>query len=230
VGGQVQHHFLRGGPSLLRGPLDRGSAVSPRLRPVLVSRGRRPRRYSFWAADALLADHLVQPDTAWLTGLLPDLVANYEAWQKTRRDPNGLFWQVDGQDGMEVSVGGTGYRATINSYLFGDALAIARIADMTGRKELVERFWGEAARIKTLVLDSLWDEGAEFFKVRPRGTNAALVTVRELHGFTPWYFNLSDARFALFEGQKWLLWYNGRHGGLEQIGVVFHEGLDLGFP
>jgi predicted GH43/DUF377 family glycosyl hydrolase len=35
--------------------------------------------------------------------------------------------------------------------------------------------------------------------------------------------------FALFDGNKWLLWYNGRHGSLEQIGVVFHQGEDLGF-
>jgi predicted GH43/DUF377 family glycosyl hydrolase len=34
---------------------------------------------------------------------------------------------------------------------------------------------------------------------------------------------------AVFDGQKWLLWYNGRHGGLEQIGVAIHEGVDLGF-
>ena len=36
--------------------------------------------------------------------------------------------------------------------------------------------------------------------------------------------------YAIFDGQKWLLWYNGRHGSLEQIGVVLHEGEDLGFP
>ena len=34
---------------------------------------------------------------------------------------------------------------------------------------------------------------------------------------------------AIFDGEKWLLWYNGRHGGVEQIGVVTHQGHDLGF-
>ena len=34
---------------------------------------------------------------------------------------------------------------------------------------------------------------------------------------------------ALFDGQCWLLWYNGRHGHLEQIGVALHEGEDLSF-
>lgn len=35
---------------------------------------------------------------------------------------------------------------------------------------------------------------------------------------------------AVFDGEKWLLWYNGRHGGLEQIGLATHKGEDLGFP
>jgi predicted GH43/DUF377 family glycosyl hydrolase len=35
--------------------------------------------------------------------------------------------------------------------------------------------------------------------------------------------------FVLPDGQRWLLWYNGRKGGVEQIGLAIHEGLDLGF-
>jgi predicted GH43/DUF377 family glycosyl hydrolase len=35
--------------------------------------------------------------------------------------------------------------------------------------------------------------------------------------------------FAIVDGKRWLLWYNGRRGGLEQIGVATHEGQDLGF-
>lgn len=35
--------------------------------------------------------------------------------------------------------------------------------------------------------------------------------------------------FAVFDGRRWLLWYNGRQGGVEQIGVAIHEGEDLGF-
>ncbi len=36
--------------------------------------------------------------------------------------------------------------------------------------------------------------------------------------------------YASFDGRQWLLWYNGRRQGLEQIGVVIREGEDLGFP
>jgi len=35
--------------------------------------------------------------------------------------------------------------------------------------------------------------------------------------------------YAIFDGKQWLLWYNGRHGGVEQIGAAIHQGRDLGF-
>jgi predicted GH43/DUF377 family glycosyl hydrolase len=35
--------------------------------------------------------------------------------------------------------------------------------------------------------------------------------------------------YAIFDGKRWLLWYNGRKGGVEQIGLALHEGDDLGF-
>ena len=35
--------------------------------------------------------------------------------------------------------------------------------------------------------------------------------------------------YAIFDGTKWLLWYNGRNGSVEQIGMATHEGYDLGF-
>ena len=44
-----------------------------------------------------------------------------------------------------------------------------------------------------------------------------------------WDKNACYKPFAILDGDKWILWYNGR-GMLEQIGVVFHDGKDLGFP
>ena len=35
--------------------------------------------------------------------------------------------------------------------------------------------------------------------------------------------------YAIFDGRQWLLWYNGRHGHVEQIGVALHPGAELGF-
>ena len=101
-------------------------------------KGGNVRNYSFWAADSLWARYLVDGDDRLIKVLLPDLIANYEAWEKQRRDSNGLFWQHDGLDGMEVSIGGDGYRATINSYMYGEALAIAKMADHCGQRAVAE--------------------------------------------------------------------------------------------
>jgi hypothetical protein len=158
-------------------------------------KGGEPRRYSFWAADAMWARYLVSQNAALVTELLPDLVKNYEAWEKSRLDPNGLFWQIDDRDGMEYSIGGSGYRPTINSYMYGDARAIASIAELAGEHDLARTYRAKAAKIKKLVQSKLWDREAEFFKTLPRDRDARLVDVREEVGFVPWYFNLPDAGY-----------------------------------
>ena len=48
-------------------------------------------------------------------------------------------------------------------------------------------------------------------------------------GVGRWDHDACYKPFAIFDGTQWLLWYNGRHGHLEQIGVVLHPGKDLGF-
>jgi predicted GH43/DUF377 family glycosyl hydrolase len=35
--------------------------------------------------------------------------------------------------------------------------------------------------------------------------------------------------YAIYDGKRWLLWYNGRKGGVEQIGLALHPGEELGF-
>ena len=157
-------------------------------------KGGNPRSYSFWAADALYAGFLVRHDEGQITGLLDDLVKNYQAWEKDRLTGDGLFWQVDDRDGMEVSIGKSGKRATINSYMFGEAQAIAQIAKLAGKKEIAAEYEGKAARLRQLVEQKLWDAEAKFFKTQPKSEqgDAPLVNVRELHGYTPWYFHLPE--------------------------------------
>jgi hypothetical protein len=155
-------------------------------------KGGDPRRYSFWAADAFWARFLVDLNKSLVVDLLPDLTKNFEAWEKARLDPGGLFWQIDDRDGMEVSIGGSGFRPTINSYLYGDATAIVRIADLAGKPEIAAAYREKAVKLKALVQAKLWDPEAKFFKTLPRGEGKNLADVRELHGFTPWYFHLPD--------------------------------------
>jgi len=152
--------------------------------------GGEPRRYSFWAADSLRARAMVTGDQQLPIDFLPRLIENYRQWEQTHQDANGLFWQIDDRDGMEVSIGGSGYRATINSYLYGDAVAIADIAGWAGKKDLAGEYGAKAEKIRQLVESKLWDEQAAFYKVLPRGEGHTLADVRELNGYVPWYFNL----------------------------------------
>jgi predicted GH43/DUF377 family glycosyl hydrolase len=48
-------------------------------------------------------------------------------------------------------------------------------------------------------------------------------------GLNHWDHDAVYKPFAILDGDRWLLWYNGRHGGVEQIGLAIHEGVDLGW-
>ncbi len=48
-------------------------------------------------------------------------------------------------------------------------------------------------------------------------------------GKDQWDHDACYKPFALFDGRQWLLWYNGRRGSVEQIGLATHPGEDLGF-
>jgi len=164
-----------------------------------LRKGGSVRSYSFWIASCIWERSKVTGDFQLPTGLLPDLIANYEAWEGDHRDDNGLYWQRDDRDGMEKSISGQlaprerGYRATINSYMYGDALAIADIAERSRQSDVAAQFRAKAAEIKRMTEENLWDREAKFFKVLPRVENPRLSDARELHGYTPWYFNLPEA-------------------------------------
>jgi len=166
-------------------------------------KGGAPRRYSCWIADALYARYLVRPDKKLGTILLDDLVRNYKEWEKERLEPDGLFWQIDDRDGMEFSISGSGglkmlgepgKRPSINSYMFGDAIAISKIAALAGRKTIAEEYQAKAEKLKQLIQTKLWNDREKFFMTLPRDKET-LVNVREEIGWTPWYFNLPEQSY-----------------------------------
>ncbi len=181
--------------------------------------GGSPRSYSFWAANSILAFASVHQNKELIKGLLPSLVENLREWEKSNLCEDGLFWQVDDRDGMEVSVGGSGKRATINSYMIGDAMAIAEIAKMAGNKTIEEEYSQKASQLRELLLTKLWNSKAEFFETLPLNEeefnklnlstwsaksfsllhidSAKFVGVRELHGYTPWYFNIPEDKHSV---------------------------------
>ena len=156
-----------------------------------LRKGGDPRRYSFWIADSFYKRHLVTPNKDFVIGFLDDLIKNYQAWEKSHKKGDVLFAQSPDRDGMEWAIGGYGFRPTINSYMYGDALAIAEIATLAGKTDISQEYKAKALEIKHEVQAKLWDNDAKFFKVLHLNANQ-VVKVRELHGYTPWYFNLPD--------------------------------------
>lgn len=161
------------------------------------------RRYSFPAAHAFLQFYKVHPDMGLIKDSYQDLKIIYSAWENERRDePDGLFWQQDGQDGMEVSISGgmskdaTGYRATINSYMYADAVALSTMATMLGKPDEAEVYAKKAEQIKELINTKLWDESARFYKVIPRHGDGSFSPAREEHGYTPWLYDIPKAEWA----------------------------------
>ncbi|MBI3875654.1 MAG: glycoside hydrolase [Verrucomicrobia bacterium] len=152
-------------------------------------------KYSGWLAHALWRRCLVTGDAKFAVALLDDLVRDYEQWESERRLPGGLFWQHDVRDAMEESISGSrtnqNIRPTINSYMFGNAQAIASIARRAGKTELAQRFDAKAAELKRLTQETLWSADAKFFEVRSE--DGKFSDAREEIGFIPWMFELPDA-------------------------------------
>lgn len=154
----------------------------------------RMKRFSSWNPAAVYEAYKVTGDRQLVIGLLPSLEAEYARWQGSNRLDNGLYWQGDVQDGMEESISGGRKkqyaRPTINSYMYGNAMALAAMNDLTGDGSKAETYRGEAAQMKDLIQSMLWNDGQQFFETLRGDTSSA---VREAVGYIPWYFNMPDA-------------------------------------
>ncbi len=153
-------------------------------------------KFSGWIAAALYDDFLVSGNSTLCIDLLDDLIRDDEAWIAERRLPGGLFWQYDVRDGMEESISGgrkvMNARPTINSYMAANARALSQIATLAGRNDVAKKYSAEFVRRRELLLTQLWDEEAQFFKVRLE--SGKFSDAREAIGFIPWMFSLPEQK------------------------------------
>ena len=149
-------------------------------------------KYSNWGTWAIYRRYMVDRNKKFITDLLDGFVRDFELWEKEHGLKNGLFWQYDVRDGMEESISGSrnvkNARPPLNSYMYANALAISKVAELASRKSIAGEYAQKADKLKFLVNTLLWDNEAKFFKVR--SPNGELANVREEIGFIPWYFNL----------------------------------------
>jgi hypothetical protein len=157
--------------------------------------------FSSWLQDAVYNYYLVNQNKSLIKSLFPALDADYRLWETEKQLPNQMFWQFDVRDAMEESISGgrkdKNIRPTINSYMYGNAIALSRMAALTGNDTLTWQYADKAKQLKKLVQDTLWDNAASFFKVK-QVAKGQLADAREELGFIPWYFNLPDdkAKYA----------------------------------
>ena len=179
----------------------------------------KPYSFSSWLAENVWSLNKVHRNEEYAKGLLPELVKYYEHYEEMQFNPTlGLFWSHPIWDGMEYSVstkrtadafhGGVGYRPTLNSYMYANALAVQRIATMAGESNLASQYGRKATALKTNIQNRLWDEDRNFFlhMYRLNEHNGILAETliddtgpytsdkkgREQMGFIPWAFNLPD--------------------------------------
>lgn len=159
---------------------------------------KKLRFYSSWNIDAIYNRYKVNGDRKTLLSYLPDLEADYQAWEQERRGADGLFWQYDVRDAMEETISGgrkeKNPRPSINSYMYGNARALQAIANIGWKDSIAKLYKAKAYTLKQLIQEKLWSSDDNFFEVR-KEKGDTLARVREAIGFVPWYFNLPDAKY-----------------------------------
>jgi hypothetical protein len=192
--------------------------------------GAQPRSYSNWYGESMWATYLVTGDRRFIREMLPYMKRQYVGWVAEHYDAaHGLFHWDGLHDGMErninsrqtddIDTGADGYRPTLNSYMYGDALAISRASALLGDSASARDFGARAATLKHRVQQELWDPQREFFfhqfaHDEKNGIRAKTLTYqsgphagdphgRELIGYVPWQFELPDSAYS--SAWRWIM-------------------------
>lgn len=172
----------------------------------------KPRQYKEWLADCAYKINLIHPSSSFVNSVLGNLKNNFNAYNSSRDSVfHNMYWCCDWLDGFERQIGGSGVRTTINSYMYGNATGIAKLAEFIGDTATKNIYNSLADTIKSNVQTFLWNKKEKFFKTykNQAGYNwdaktygreswfvnqtvNQLVDVREVIGYIPWQFDLPD--------------------------------------
>lgn len=188
----------------------------------LYTGGGNDRHFSESIAAATFAWTQVTGDPAPAVRHLDTMQHIYNLWDDHFDSRRGLYWIEPLLDATEYTIssidasgagfterpstrpdengfmGGYAYRPSINAYQFANALAIAQLAQLAGRKDVAAEYESRAAHLRTATLQQLWNPAlGHFTDVYQRSTKyveaGTFIRGRELVGFVPWMYNLPTA-------------------------------------
>lgn len=174
----------------------------------LFHNGGDNRHYSESISDAAYGRYLVSGDKVFLLTQLDSMKRLYSDWNDHFDSARGLYYipampdateytiaSIDASGGKDGFDDGEAYRPTINSYMYGNAMAIAHVSAIRGDRTAEQEYFKKAAVLKANVEHDLWNDSLRHFCDRFRVNNQYVrywnfIRGRELAGMIPWYFDL----------------------------------------
>lgn len=174
----------------------------------LYQNGGNNRQYSEGIADAAYANYLVNADSTFITSQLDSMKNKFDGWYDHWDSAKNMYYipampdateytiaSIDASNGKAGFDSGQAFRPTINSYMYGNAVAIADIAAMKGDTATVRLYRQRASDIRERVMRNLWNAKLQHFTDRFKQSNQYVhywdfIRGRELAGMIPWFYNL----------------------------------------
>lgn len=182
--------------------------------------GGNDRHYTESIAAASEAAALVTGDQTVTLRNLDAMRRIYNAWDDHFDHGRNLYWTEPIADATEYTIAsidasgagfqehpstdqkqngfklGFAFRPSINTYQFGNAMAISQIAQRAGLPDVAADYAARAERIRDATVTQLWSERLNHFTDRyqrstPFVKEGEFIRGRELVGYLPWFYELT---------------------------------------
>lgn len=178
--------------------------------------GGNDRHFTDHMADSVWGRFLVDGDREAVLAHLKTMRHVYRLWDEKFDFDKGLYFveplldateytvsSIDASGGKDGFTGGDAFRPSVNSYMFANARALSRMAEMAGDTAMAKEYANRAEALRRRVLADLWNPKLGHFADRHQKATEFVkywqpIRNRELVGYLPWMFDLvpDDARYS----------------------------------